>query len=369
MEFVQLHRRDVLYGLGGLGLWSLFGFRAPARGPSGYLIGGHDKDFVMIDLSTGEIVTVPTPTVGHSFLPWPHQKGCFVSVEKNGDSLSLVDFKAKKVLLSLKCPAPYRFYGHLALTPSGTEFLSSQLSTKTGRGSIMALDSKTFAVKEEMFTAAGNIHDLAFLPDHPRTLVHTSSGVQRTYENGKVVKANRVEKAGIGYFDTETKKVLETQTLDDESMICGHLAVFPKDRVVVVTTPFDEYHGPKKTAAGSAYISRRGSTLKEMDVPLSVRKSMSDELLSVVIDPDSQMIVVTNPKGHHVLFFDGKNEKFIESIPVSSTGAAFEPGLRRLFLSVRGNDPEYTAPKGLSIADLGRKNPLTSSHFLYVPAL
>lgn len=326
----QLTRRDFLFQTSVVALSGglLPGCAlVPPTAPEIFAVGGIGSDIVAKNLSGSSDLFIRTSVVSHSILPHPLRRELVLGVEKSGGKLALADLKKGLLLRELDAGTHRVFYGHAAFSPDGRRFWSTQVDTSSGLGHLREYSFPNFEILSDTQIAVGGVHDLLLLPDR-KILVMTSSGVRHKYELGRETgpkSGERIEKSSVLFIDTATKKIVERQFLEDESLICGHLALAGDGRVFCITTLFEDYRGPKKSPHGSIVWTRQGERFREVAIPDSARSKLHHEFLSIAVNDDKGIFAATNPRGNLLLEFDLKTLALKNAHESKSTGVAYNP--------------------------------------------
>lgn len=292
-----------------------------------YLAGGVGSEVVVRNLRTLEENRIYTSVFSHSLIPHPLRPQLILAVEKSGRKMALVDIVHGRLIREIDNGPTRVFYGHGAFSADGRKLWSTQVDTVSGLGHLLEYSFPEFAVLADIQITVGGVHDIFLMPDR-RTLVMTSSGIRYKYEPGYRVgpsQGERIEKSSILLIDAATRKVIERQFLNDESLVCGHLASSRDGRIFCLTTLFENFRGPKKSERGNVIWTRPGEKFREVAIPEMYRERIRHEFLSIAVNEKNESFAVTNPQGGLLLEFDLKSLRLRRTIETNSNGVAYHP--------------------------------------------
>jgi hypothetical protein len=112
--------------------------------------------------------------------------------------------------------------------------------------------------------------------------------------------ANSGKQPCVSYVEVSSRRLLEKVELSDPRFNAGHLAVFGKGSLIVVSAP---RKGLSDNDLGAVSIRRDREALCTMTEPGDVTARMAGEALSVQVHQPTQSAAVTHPLGTMVTFW------------------------------------------------------------------
>ncbi len=295
-----------------------------------WIILGSDREFVRLNLLTGQKTFIQSPTLAHSFLALKKDTSFVIGLEKWGRNLSAVDFERGKLIRSIQPEGHRLFFGHVCWTNDQKRFISPQMDLSTCKGYLVWYDRETLKIDDEVEFRPGGSHDLGFLPGTD-ILAITSSGLALEAARPELGPAVRVSSSALSFFDAKSRRIVREWSMTDPSTFPGHLKIDSNGHVYFVTSMFGRYGGSPKSVAGSIYDASLDHPISEWLIPDTVKETLNGELLSIEISEKQNRLTVTNPTSKQLLTYDLKERKFLGSTSTASPGIAWDQNHGELY--------------------------------------
>jgi len=291
-------------------------------------VGEKNKGRITImSLQTGGTRSVHVGFEPHSFLQHPRYPNRIWAVEKWGVNVVELDVAEGKVIQRIVCSGDKQFYGHGFFAADGSTLFVVRVDTHTGLGHLAGYDTTSYRQIEDYQVTIGGLHDSQLLPDG--TLLLTSSGTRKgAYDEGK--PALRLESSSLVYVDLQGGKVLDKAFIRDDTHVIGHFSQAAGGRLVVLSSPVDRISAPH--AHGHIYMgSTSGTQLQQLHIDAATGP-YEGEMLSVAVNRDASMALVTNPVGRRIIVLDPRSATHITTLMIEAHGVAYD-GARQQFIA------------------------------------
>lgn len=252
---------------------------------------GKTQRFVLSVVEPAEtrVSLVPTSFLPHGIAVDPLRPTRIVAFEKIGPHALEIDLERGEAARDI-LPAEGRwFYGHGAFSADGRLLYSTETVRDEERGVIGIRDAASLEYLGEFPTYGENPHDCELI-EGGTVLVVTNGGGP----------ANSGKQPCVSYVEVSSRRLLEKVELSDPRFNAGHLAVFGKGSLIVVSAP---RKGLSDNDLGAVSIRRDREALCTMTEPGDVTARMAGEALSVQVHQPTQSAAVTHPLGTMVTFW------------------------------------------------------------------
>lgn len=265
-----------------------------------------------LDCLSLEMTRIPIPFYGHIPCQNPALKNVCVLVEKYGKRGVAVDFVSKKIIQEFETGDGKRFYGHIAYSPSGKFFFTTEMDEKANRGAIVVRDSLNMKIVNEWPSYGMYPHDLKITKDGQAVVVANAGtfstvSLEDTYKHPSFNELN-TPFSNLAWIDVSSGKLLRHIDFgNDKTMCLGHFAIDSKGWIVALGSTVTS-----KFTKGRGYIISPAGIQKEFhpeNQPLS-----DDEFFSVVVDEKSGLAVFSAPKGNQSHLLDYKKNRILKTL-------------------------------------------------------
>lgn len=304
---------------------------ASKEGNSTWLVGLTEQGDVVFEL--------PIPSRGHAAAAHPFRAEAVAFARRPGRFAVVLDCATGKEIARLDSPEGRHFYGHGAFTADGKLLLTTENAYDVPDGRLGIWDA------EDGYNRIGELpsggigpHEMIRLADG--SFAVANGGMQTHPDYDRAVLNIPSMKPNLTYLDAQGLIVDQVEPPADMRLnSIRHIAADDTGRVVIAL----QWQGNPLTAVPLMASHRRGEALAFFDHPETVR--LKQYAGSIAISADGSEIVMTGPKGGHVLFFDGQTGAPINgrALPEASGVAQFGD---RFAITLAGGSLEVGASGG-----------------------
>ncbi|WP_186766304.1 DUF1513 domain-containing protein [Falsiphaeobacter marinintestinus] len=266
-----------------------------------------------------EVFRRPIPSRGHAAAAHPHRPVAVAFARRPGQFAVILDCASGQELGRLTLPEGRHFYGHGAFTADGQHLLTTENAYDTGDGRIGIWDvADGYERIAEVPSGGIGPHEIIRLPDGSFAVanggIQTHPGYGRAKLNLPDMRPNLAYLAADG---TLLDMVEPPAALRQNSI--RHIDCDATGRIVAAM----QWQGHPLDPVPLAALHRRGDPLQYLDHPETVR--LKQYAGSVAMTRDGTEILVTGPKGDHLIRFDGVDgsPRSGQKLPLASGVAAF----------------------------------------------
>jgi hypothetical protein len=303
----------------------------------------------------------------HGFAQNPKNPNRIWAFEKWGASAAEVDILDGVVTQQLTCPSNTQFFGHGLFSPEGNTLFIVREDLETGLGHCIGFDTVHYKPILDYQVTPGGLHECHLLPDH--TFLVASNGAPVIYNNGTFKKMPMVERSSLVHVDPVHGAVLDKKFIHDDDQVVGHFAISLEGSIVAIS-------GPRQNTTqqrGAIYFGHLNKpSLEKVIWPDALNTTLFDEMLSVSMDNEAHVAVVTNPNSATLLFIDTRDGSFLGTLKNEARGVSFDENLGQFISNSKMLsliDKDHTHAQALAIKTTAGdlyKDPLDSPHNLIV---
>lgn len=224
----------------------------------------------------------------------------------------LVDFQAGEVLQTFRCSEGRYFYGHGCFSADGEFLFATENDYEKEKGVITVRESGSLKLIGEIPSFGIGPHEVSLLNDG-KTLVVANGGILERPETGREKLNVSTMDPSLVYVDLQSGKLLDQFRTDNHFLGLRHLAVSSSG----ITAVAIQNEGPEDVPTPLLAVHRPGGALELLQAPRPVLESMRHFGLSVCLDPVSEIVGLTCPKGNTVAFWNARSGEYLRSLKVA----------------------------------------------------
>lgn len=299
----------------------------------------------------GEVFRRPIPSRGHAAAVHPHHAVAVAFARRPGQFAVVLDCHTGQELGRLVSPSGYHFYGHGAFSADGRHLLTTENAYEDGAGRLGIWDA-TDGYKRIGEVSSGGIgpHEIIRLPDGGFAVANGGIQTHPDYGRAKLnlpdMRPNLTYLAADGTLQDRIEPPAE---LHQNSM--RHIDCDSNGRVVIAM----QWQGNPLRPVPLAALHKKGQPLRNLDHPETVR--LKQYAGSVAITADGTEILVTGPKGDHLIRFNGQDgsprpgQHLALASGVTAFGDAFAVSFKDGIALVNGTDLHHVGAAGPLVWD------------------
>lgn len=249
---------------------------------------------------------------GHGLCQHPQQRHqVMLFARRPGWQAWLVDVKRKQLLQTCEPAKQSYFTGHGCFHPGGDYLLTAEANIETTAGTISVRHSRNLQVLEQFPSYGLGLHEIKLLADG-KTLVAANGGIKTHPSTGRKKLNLDTMDSSLAFIDVVTGQLLQQLRLPEPKASIRHLDVTPDGKVAVALqlqreaaghnelVPLTALYQPERAEAGLVYCQ----------TPTQICAWMQDYAGSIVINPLSQQIAATSPRGDIAVFWSLRDGKY-----------------------------------------------------------
>lgn len=332
MNELYISRRGLLKNLGvAVSCGLVFSSHVAYAFSSQKLIVGMGWVAAFINFETAEISKTSLEFSPHSFVQHPINPDRIWVVErrvyadkkyapsaKRGASASEIDLKTGRVVQNIYLPEASEFFGHGFFTPDGKVFFASRVDMEQAKGYLTGYDTAdcTKIVADYPITD-GALHESRLMPDG--TAMIACFGV-KPIAGEHPFSGPRLRKGALVQIDMKSGKPIHEWDVDDDTQMVGHFRVTRDGNIIVLSRPREGV-----TSSGKVFFGNMGGKkLEEIRFSDMVPAGKSGECLSIALNADETVAMVTNPENNRILMIDAKKGVYLGAAPIMAKGIVYD---------------------------------------------
>ena len=251
-----------------------------------------------IDDSGAVAIQAPLPGRGHEAVIAPDRTHAFVPARRPGNWAALVDLRDGRVVDRCHAAPDRHFYGHGAFSPDGRFILTPENDFERGGGVIVRRDARSLAIVDEVPSGGVGPHEVKWLDEN---VLAVANGGIRTHPGAPRKKLNLdAMRPNLTLLDARTGAIVEQVPAPDSRASIRHLDV-AGGRIVLAM----QYEGPPTDDVPLVYVFDTATgALKPLPITDDVQRRMRQYVASIRIDPRTNRVMATAPRGHLVTYWD-----------------------------------------------------------------
>lgn len=333
----------------------------------GALVGG-DETMCRVHLATNRADSVTIGFKGHSYIQNPKNPDQFWTFEKWGPHAALVDFKEGQIISRLDAGTDRPFFGHAAYALDSGIIYAMRYDYADAVGYVTGYDTTTYKKVIEYKATTGSPHDCRMMDDG--TLMIGSNGNKLAPKYPAPTFIAQLEPSALVRFDLSNGKVLHKMVVKDSYQLASHFKILKDGSVLAVTKSNFGIMG----SHGKVYFGKMGDDeLKPVMLPVEVQDKLQDEVLSLDVDEERALAVISNPAGRTLMVVDARSGTFLRAIENPAKCVSFDPDSKTFYtaggsLYALDRDVMHIAPVQVRLTGeaAGDMPSFVSSHSLLV---
>ncbi len=261
--------------------------------------------------------TTPVAARCHGGCTTPSGSDVVLFERRPGWSFHVLNSVTGEIRLS-RAPEPgEHLYGHGVFSPDGRFLYATASHYESGQGRIAIFDAQQDYRRTDTWELEGiGPHQLELSPDGTQLIV--ALGGIRTHPDYDRVKLNLNETdPALLFIDRLTGQELSRHRPSDSQLSCRHLAVSNNS----VTYVACQYQGPEWQQPPLIGRHQNGHW-SEITLPAALQPRLNNYLASIAVQPASEVVVVTAPRGGLVVVLDGRSGRVIRDIDLYDAAGA-----------------------------------------------
>lgn len=253
--------------------------------------------------------TTPFAARCHGGCTSPDGKDVVLFERRPGWSFQVLDSATGEIQQSCLPDAEEHFYGHGVFSSDGRFLYATASHYASGQGRIAVFDAHQHYRRTDTWALDGiGPHQLELSPDGTQLIV--ALGGIRTHPDYDRVKLNldKMDPALL-FLDRLTGQERSRHRPSDSQLSCRHLAVSNN----AVTYVACQYQGPEWQQPPLIGKHHNGGWT-EITLPGDLQSRLNHYLASIAVQPASDIVVVTAPRGGLVVVLDGRSGRVIRGI-------------------------------------------------------
>lgn len=364
--------RASLTTAGALATWSAFGRAAlagglsQAGGASGPLLlsavddanGGH---FIAGIEHDGRIAfRLPVPERGHGGCRRPLADEVVMFSRRPGRYYQVIDFRQGTLVRQIEAQKDHHFYGHGVFSPDGQLLYVTANHFPSGGGRIHVYDAgQDYRLLGNLEVDGIGPHEIRLHPDG-QTLVVALGGI-KTHPDYDRMKLNLADmQPALLLIDRKSGRTIQRHEPSHHQLSCRHLDV-SKEGIVVAGYQFEGavWEAPPLIAR----LDSATGVFTEIALEKTEQAALQNYIASVAIDPASQLVAVTAPRGNRAVLLDYLSSEHIDTVEITDVAGAMADR-REAFTFTSGLGGIYRGGAGftdrIEASDLRWDNHLTA---------
>ena len=284
---------------------------------------------VIINLTQKEKKLIETPFLPHDILIDPNNKYRVFCFEKNGSRACEIDLQTQTVKRTFHSAENRTFSGHAVFSHDGKIIYCVESELNSKQGSISIRDSKTLEIIKQLPTLGLSPHDCQLSKDNVLTVSNTGKS-ESGFHQPSLVSIN-----------LNTEKLVERVKLENDGLYqnglnCGHFKITENNDLVIASAPTES----KNTdLSGGVSIRKQNESISTMTEPDAVIKRMTGEALSIEINQQQTIAVITHPQANLLTFWSIKDKKIIKAYGFENPRGLSQTLDKKDFIVSYGNKP------------------------------
>lgn len=331
--------RAGIAGLGATAVYSAFGASTttPANTVAPYVLSAMDDSagthyLAALDRSGRILFRLPVPERGHGGCRRPLADEVVMFSRRPGRYFQVVDYRQGVIIRQIEAEQDHHFYGHGVFSSDGTTLYATANHYPSGEGWVLVYDAqRDYQLQGRLAVDGIGPHEIRLHPDG-QTLVIALGGI-KTHPDYDRLKLNLdAMQPALLLVDRSSGRILQRHEPSHHQLSCRHLDV-SREGIVIAGYQFE---GPEwETPPLVARLDTAQAAFAELTLPSPVQTSLHNYIASVAIDPASQLVALTAPRGNRAVLLDYISGEYLAAQDIADVAGAMA-GARQVYMFTSG---------------------------------